>query len=152
MWKWPWTRIAADGVKRTSPDYKGTQCRTHIWESQLGLIESGNVGTITSHPFHVESSALFIKLLKYVLTHYSSLAPNPFFGTCSLALYTPNHMNSRLTVDDWIVGHSTKATGNRLVHAMQLTKVLSVDDYFVQFPKKPPFGDVDQQGDNMYFR
>lgn len=96
-----------------------------------------------------------MRLLKYVLTHDSGLAPNPFFGTCSLALCTPNHMNSRLTVDDWIVGHSTKATGNRLVYAMQLTKVLSMDDYFVQFPEKHPnpCGNVEQQhGDNMYFR
>lgn len=96
-----------------------------------------------------------MKLLKYVLTHDSGLAPNPFFGACSLALCTPNHMNARLSVDDWVVGHSTKATGNRLVYAMQLTKVLSMDDYFVQFPEKHPnpYGDVEQQhGDNMYFR
>ncbi|QVI73562.1 hypothetical protein [Pseudomonas syringae] len=96
-----------------------------------------------------------MKLLKYVLTHDSGLAPNPFFGACSLALCTPNHMNARLSVGDWIVGHTTKATSNRLVYAMKLTKVLSMEDYFVQFPEKhpDPYGSIEQQyGDNMYFR
>lgn len=96
-----------------------------------------------------------MKLLKYVITHDSGLAPNPFFGVCSLALCTPNHMDARLSEGDWIVGHSTKATNNRLVYAMQLTKVLSMDDYFMQFPDKHPApnGSVEQQsGDNIYFR
>ncbi|WP_416423810.1 hypothetical protein RAM80_28920 [Pseudomonas sp. App30] len=96
-----------------------------------------------------------MKLLKYVMTHDSGLAPNPFFGVCSLALCTPNHMNVRLVPGDWVVGHSTKATGNRLVYAMRLTKVLGMDEYFHQFPaKRPdPDGSIEQQyGDNLYFR
>lgn len=54
------------------------------------------------------------KLLKYVMTSDSGLAPNPYFGVCSLALCTPNHMNAKLKPGDWIVGHSCKATGHRL--------------------------------------
>ena len=37
-----------------------------------------------------------MKLLKYVMTSDKGLAPNPYFGVCSLALCTPNHMNARL--------------------------------------------------------
>lgn len=96
-----------------------------------------------------------MKLLKYVLTHDSGLAPNPFFGVCSLALCTPNHMNANLTPGDWIVGHTSKSTGRRLVHAMRLMKVLGMDEYFNEFPdKRPnPHGSLEQRhGDNMYFR
>lgn len=96
-----------------------------------------------------------MKLLTYIMTHDSGLAPNPFFGVCSLALCTPNHMNARLCVGDWVVGHSSKDSGNRLVYAMKLTKVLSMDEYYVQFPEKhpDPRGTIEQQhGDNMYFR
>jgi hypothetical protein len=95
-----------------------------------------------------------VKLLKYVMKTDSGLAPNPYFGVCSLALCTPNHMNARLEQGDWILGHSCKATGNRLVYAMQLTHVLGMDEYFRQFPaKRPdPQGSVEQQhGDNLYF-
>lgn len=96
-----------------------------------------------------------MKLLKYVMTSDSGLAPNPFFGVCSLALCTPNHMNADLLPGDWIVGHSSKATDHRLVYAMQLTKVLDMDEYFSQFPEKhpDPYGSIEQKyGDNMYFR
>ena len=45
-----------------------------------------------------------MKLLKYVMTSDKGLAPNPYFGVCSLALCTPNHRNARLDVwrlDRW---------------------------------------------------
>ncbi|WP_455925857.1 Nmad2 family putative nucleotide modification protein [Pseudomonas putida] len=96
-----------------------------------------------------------MKLLTYVMTHDSGLAPNPFFGVCSLALCTPNYMNARLCVGDWVVGHSSKDSGNRLVYAMRLTKVLDMDEYYLQFPEKhpDPHGTFEQKnGDNMYFR
>jgi len=96
-----------------------------------------------------------MKLLKYVMRSDSGLAPNPYFGVCSLALCTPNHMNANLSPGDWVVGHSCKSTGRRLVYAMRLTKVLSMDDYFKAFPDKhpDPCGSIEQQyGDNMYFR
>lgn len=96
-----------------------------------------------------------MKLLKYVMTNDSGLAPNPFFGVCSLALCTPNHMNARLEPGDWVVAHSTAATGQKLVYAMRLTKVLDMQAYFANFPQKRPVptGTYEQQcGDNLYFR
>lgn len=96
-----------------------------------------------------------MKLLKYVMTNDSGLAPNPYFDVCSLALCTPNHMNANLAPGDWIVGHSSRATGRRLIYAMRLTKVLPMEEYFRDYPdKRPnPHGTLPQQyGDNMYYR
>jgi hypothetical protein len=58
---------------------------------------------------------------------------------------------------DWLVGHTTKADGNRLLYAMQVSEVLDFDDYFhdPRFQtKKPRRGGSWQQrcGDNIYFR
>lgn len=96
-----------------------------------------------------------MKLLKYVMTTDSGLAPNPFFNVCSLALCTPNHMNARLEPGDWVVAHSSAATGQKLVYAMRLTKVLDMQSYFTSYPQKRPVptGTYEQQcGDNLYFR
>jgi hypothetical protein len=94
-----------------------------------------------------------MKLVKYVMTSDKGLAPNPYFGVCSLALCTPNHRNARLDVGDWIVGHSSKATGNKLIYAMRVTKVLTMPEYFSGFPAKRPNPDgdpIERCGDNLY--
>ncbi len=94
-----------------------------------------------------------MKLLKYVMTTDSGLAPNPFFGVCSLALCTPNHMNAKLEVGDWVVGHSSRKQGNKLVYAMRLTKILDMPSYFAAFPEKRPNPTgslMEQCGDNLY--
>lgn len=94
-----------------------------------------------------------MKLLKYVMTSDSGLAPNPYFDICSLALCTPNHMNARISPGDWIIGHSCRATGNRLIYAMRVTKVLTMPDYFLNYPEKRPDPDGDaivRAGDNFY--
>lgn len=94
-----------------------------------------------------------MKLLKYVMTHDTGLAPNPYFGVCSLAVCTPNHMNANLQVGDWVLGHTTAATGRRLVYAMRLTRVLDMPTYFREFPKKRPKvngGPDERCGDNIY--
>lgn len=96
-----------------------------------------------------------MKLLKYVMTSDTGLAPNPYFDICSLALCTPNHMNARLQRGDWVLGHSCQATGNRLIYAMRLTRVLDMDQYFREYPQKRPVldGEPEQRcGDNLYFR
>ncbi|WP_155754940.1 hypothetical protein [Burkholderia thailandensis] len=96
-----------------------------------------------------------MKLLKYVMTSDTGLAPNPYFDICSLALCTPNHMKARLQPGDWVLGHSCKATGNRLIYAMRLTRVIDMDRYFREYPqKRPVLGGKPEQtcGDNLYFR
>lgn len=96
-----------------------------------------------------------MKLLKYVMTNDTGLAPNPFFGICSLALCTPNHMNAKLKPNDWVVAHSSSGTGQRLIYAMRLTEVLDMPTYFERYPEKrpDPHGTYEQQcGDNLYYR
>jgi hypothetical protein len=104
-----------------------------------------------SHP--TECWARQMKLLKYVMTVDSGLAPNPFFGLCSLALCTPNHMRARLKIGDWVLGHTTRAQGNRLIYAMRITKVLDMTTYYAEFPRKrpKPHGSREEQcGDAIY--
>ncbi|HMQ69662.1 MAG TPA: hypothetical protein PKA90_13705 [Ignavibacteria bacterium] len=97
-----------------------------------------------------------MKLLKYVVVHDTGLAPNPFWDYCTLAVCTPNHMNARLDLGDWIVGHSTKDTGNKLIYAMEVNEILSFDEYFndKRFQKKKPKKGsyMNYIGDNIYYR
>ena len=95
-----------------------------------------------------------MKLLRYIVRYDRGLAPNPYFGVCSLALCTPNHMNAKLGRGDWILGRAPRKGGNRLVYAMRITNVLDMNDYFDQFPSKrpDPAGTFEQRrGDNIYY-
>ena len=60
-------------------------------------IRSSRTGCLRSFAIIPEAMQA-MKLLKYVMTSDKGLAPNPYFGVCSLALCTPNHMNARVCV------------------------------------------------------
>ncbi len=98
-----------------------------------------------------------MKLLRYVIKTDTGFCPNPFFGYCTLAACTPNHVNATLEKGDWIIGHSTKGTGHKLIYAMQLTEQkMHYDEYFrdPRFESKKPKrnGSYEQKsGDNLYF-
>lgn len=98
-----------------------------------------------------------MKLLRYVVPYDSGLAPNPFGKFCTLALCTPNHMNAKLEFGDWILGHSEKANGNKLIYAMEVTEILNFEEYFIdkrfQY-KKPNFKSSwwKVMGDNIYYK
>jgi hypothetical protein len=99
---------------------------------------------------------LHMKICSYVIKTDTGLAPNPFWGFCSLALCTPNHQNARLCPGDWIVGNSSVSDGQRLVYAMRIDEVLVFDSYFrdPRFKQKrpKPQGTLEEQsGDNFYF-
>lgn len=97
-----------------------------------------------------------MKLLKYVMTTDAGLAPNPYGHVCTLALCTPNHSNSRLNVGDWIVGHSDKRWGRKLIYAMKVTHILSMEEYFNECPdKRPDWKSSEREklcGDNLYYK
>src|SRR3972149_2464014 len=98
-----------------------------------------------------------MKICSHVITNDTGLAPNPFHGYCTTALCTPSHMNARLKLGDWLIGNSIRDDGNRLVYAMHIAEVLSMDEYFHDsgfHAKKPKAsGALDEQcGDNFYFR
>ena len=97
-----------------------------------------------------------MKLCSYVVKIDSGFAPNPFWGWCTLAVCTPNHMGIKLDAGDWIMGCRGRAIDNRLVYAMEVTEKVEFDDYFhdCRFREKKPDPDGEWRkrcGDNMYY-
>jgi hypothetical protein len=80
------------------------------------------------------------KLLTYIVTTDTGLAPNPFWKWCTLAVCTPNHQGSKIGKGDWIVGFYDKKNGNKFLYAMEVYQRLHMDKYFhdPQFAKKKP--------------
>lgn len=98
-----------------------------------------------------------MKLYTYVVTHDTGFAPNPFWGYCTLAACTPNHVGICPCTGDWFIGTEPIGRGNKLVYAMEVCEVLPFDEYFKdpRFQKKKPVinGTWRQRcGDNIYFR
>lgn len=98
-----------------------------------------------------------MKLYSYVVVKDLGLAPNPFWGYCTLAVCTPNHMGIRVKKGDWIIGTSPASQGSKLVYAMQVSKRLSFEVYYAdeRFAKKKPNvkGSWREKcGDNMYYK
>lgn len=95
------------------------------------------------------------RLCVYVVVADTGFAPNPFGGYCTLAACTPNRMGIRFEPGDWLVGHSNRARGQRLVYAMRISEVLPFDEYYrdPRFAMKKPRLDGDwreRSGDNLY--
>jgi hypothetical protein len=98
-----------------------------------------------------------IRLYSYVVKNDLGLAPNPFWGYCTLAVCTPNHMGARPQPRDWFMGTEPIGRGSKLIYAMQVSEIFSFDDYYrdPRFEKKKPvIKGIWQQscGDNMYYR
>ncbi|MGH8461068.1 MAG: hypothetical protein ACRESS_05635 [Stenotrophobium sp.] len=95
-------------------------------------------------------------LCTYVLTKDTGLAPNPFWGWCTLAVCTPNRQGARLSEGDWIAGFSPKKDGHRLIYAMEVHEdPIHMNAYFndLRFSAKKPNlrGTWEQRcGDNFY--
>ena len=100
-----------------------------------------------------------MNLYSYVVRYDSGFAPNPFYGYCTLATCKPTIRESA-QVGDWIVGSGSadqkKKQGGKLVYAMQVTEVLSQNEYYddSRFQRKKPTltGSRKQaRGDNIYY-
>ena len=65
-------------------------------------------------------------LYTYIMRHDSGLAPNPFWGWCTLAVCTPNHQGSRVQPGDWIAGFQDKAHGYKFVYAMEVSERIHI--------------------------
>jgi hypothetical protein len=87
----------------------------------------------------------------------SGLAPNPYWGFCTLAVCTPNHQGVRISAGDWVIGTQPRILGGKLVYAMKLAEErLFFDEYFrdQRFQNKKPVLTGDRKcicGDNFYF-
>jgi hypothetical protein len=101
------------------------------------------------------------RLSSYKLTADAGFAPNPFFGTLTLATCMPDIRQSA-AVDDWIAGFTSvslcgDAVGaERLVFLMRVEEKLTIAGYFVdpRFARKIPSlnggPEVERHGDNIY--
>lgn len=97
------------------------------------------------------------RLCTYLVRDDTGLAPNPFWGWCTLAVCTPNHQGARVNPGDWIAGFLTKARGHRFLYAMEVAEAFDLDAYFhdPRFQSKKPDlrGNWTQRcGDNFYSR
>ena len=96
-----------------------------------------------------------MKLYSYVITHDTGFSPNPFWGCCTLANCKPA-IRRTAKVGDWIVGLSPKASGNRLIYAMQVEDIIPFDQYYrdsrfaAKIPDYAKGKVVYKCGDNIY--
>ena len=97
-----------------------------------------------------------MRLFCYVVARDYGFAPNPFHGYCTLATCKPKIRGSA-QVGDWIIGagSSNYRLAGHLVFAMEVSEVLSFDEYWKdpRFEvKKPQFNSslMKAYGDNIY--
>ena len=101
---------------------------------------------------------LFVRLYSYVVARDYGFAPNPFFGTCTLATCKPE-IRRLAAVGDWVVGTGSSAQSGRdvAVYIMRVTATMAFNEYWtsLRFQRKRPNlrGSKKQAfGDNIYFR
>ncbi|WP_433863020.1 hypothetical protein [Sphingobacterium thalpophilum] len=108
-----------------------------------------------------------LKVYTYVLDHDLGLAPNPFWGYCTVAVCKPQIRKSKnLKIGDWIVGTGSRALEerykrprgkyvNKLIYAMEVNEILTFEKYWndPRFNIKKPIltGSLAKMyGDNIY--
>jgi hypothetical protein len=68
-----------------------------------------------------------MKLCSYIIKNDTGFAPNPFWGYCTLAACTPNHMGLHLYPGDWIIG--TESVVKCKLHSeCPLTNITEIED------------------------
>lgn len=95
---------------------------------------------------------------RYKLDHDYGFAPNPFYGTLSLATCKSQlRMNSNLQLGDWIVGLGSVSMGNlhHIIFAMKVDEIITFDQYWAdpRFECKKAVINgslVQMYGDNVY--
>lgn len=95
---------------------------------------------------------------RYRMDHDYGFAPNPFWGTLTLATCKAKIRNNRnLFVGDWVVGLGSKKMGNtgRIIYAARIDEVITFDQYWndprFQVKKAVINGTLLQMyGDNVY--
>jgi len=99
-----------------------------------------------------------LHLFTYVVLYDIGFAPNPFFGSCTLATCKPGIRKSA-QVGDWVAGTGSKQKNQqgKLVFAMEVEEILSFEQYWddPRFQRKKPnrVGSLKQRyGDNVYHR
>lgn len=96
-----------------------------------------------------------MRLCTHIVKVDTGLAPNPFWGWCTLAVCTPNHQNAQLAPGDWIAVFLGRAKGHLFLYAMEIDEIMNLNSYFhdPRFEKKKPnlHGEWREKcGDNFY--
>jgi len=100
-----------------------------------------------------------MKYFTYKIEHDYGLAPNPFFGYCTLAVCKSQiRMNKNVELGSWIFGSGSVKLNqlNKLIYAMRVDEILPLNDYWhdPRFECKKPVirnGSIMQfYGDNFY--
>lgn len=91
------------------------------------------------------------------MTSDTGFSPNPFYGYCTLAACTPNHMHALLETGDYIAGFFTDGGVSYLVYWLRVDEVLDYNEYFHdgRFKRKKPNLNgtwISRCGDNIYCR
>lgn len=109
-----------------------------------------------------------LSVYRYVIDHDLGLAPNPFWGYCTLAVCKPNIRKSKsLKIGDWIIGTGSRALEKRLkkshgyyinkvIYAMEVSEILTFKEYWNDprfFVKRPNVNGslARMYGDNIYY-
>ncbi len=83
------------------------------------------------------------RLFSYCIPFDDGAAPNPFWGVCTLNICKPV-IRRNAKKGDWIVGTGSKRFSfeNKVVYAMEVTEVLTMEEYDIyckaEIPKKIP--------------
>lgn len=99
-----------------------------------------------------------MKLYRYIVTHDTGFAPNPFHEYCTLAT-CKRKIRGKASVGDWVMGLGSKLRGydGRLVFAMCVGETLTLEEYWqdCRFAEKKPRMSRRYEetcGDNVYYR
>lgn len=98
-----------------------------------------------------------MRACSYIVATDLGLASNPFWGVCTLAVCTPNHMGVKLEKDDWIFGFLTKKRANKMLFGMKLSCVIGFYEYFndpkYELKRPKTRGSWKERcGDNFYYK
>jgi hypothetical protein len=80
-----------------------------------------------------------MRLYTYKIVVDQGAAPNPFHGSCTLAICKPV-IRRMAKPGDWVVGIGSKQLGHpdKVIYAMQVERSLPIADYYNAYPEKRP--------------
>jgi hypothetical protein len=96
-----------------------------------------------------------MKCSAYIVSVDSGFSPNPFGRSCTLACCKPT-IRRNAEVGDIIVGSGSCGSGlsGRLIYAMRVGRILSLQDYWDSYPSKRPSAKtpITQRGDAVWHK
>ena len=99
-----------------------------------------------------------MRIFSYIVARDYGFAPNPFFGSCTLATCKPV-LRGAASAGDWVIGTGSKRQKREghLVYALLVSETMTFNEYWQSelFQQKKPNlrGSTKQAfGDNIYFK